>query len=52
MSVLDLTKGYWQTPLRPQDKEKTAFMTPRGLFFTLPGCRLAYMGRQLTSNAW
>ncbi|KAJ1169201.1 hypothetical protein NDU88_001107 [Pleurodeles waltl] len=32
MSTLDLTKGYWQIPLGPEDKEKTAFATPSGLY--------------------
>lgn len=32
MGALDLTKGYWQIPLRPQDKEKTDYATPKGLF--------------------
>ena len=31
-SKLDLTKGYWQIPLREEDKEKTAFSTPEGHF--------------------
>ncbi|XP_039513052.1 uncharacterized protein LOC120468602 [Pimephales promelas] len=37
-STLDLTKGYWQIPLSPMSKEKTAFTTPFGLhqFVTLP----------------
>ncbi len=37
-STLDLTKGYWQIPLSPLSKEKTAFTTPFGLhqFITLP----------------
>ncbi len=37
-STLDLTKGYWQIPLSPLSKEKTAFTTPFGLhqFGTLP----------------
>ncbi|KAI7813488.1 hypothetical protein IRJ41_018565 [Triplophysa rosa] len=37
-STLDLTKGYWQIPLTPVSKEKTAFTTPFGLhqFVTLP----------------
>ncbi len=29
---VDLAKGYWQIPVREQDKEKTAFQTPFGLF--------------------
>ena len=32
ISTLDLTKGYWQVPLTPEAKEKTAFATPDGLF--------------------
>ncbi|XP_061920399.1 uncharacterized protein LOC133661276 [Entelurus aequoreus] len=37
-TTLDLTKGYWQIPLSPESKEKTAFSTPEGLyqFVTLP----------------
>ncbi|XP_019386367.1 PREDICTED: uncharacterized protein LOC109307103 [Crocodylus porosus] len=32
ISMLDLTKGYWQIPVAKEDKEKTAFGTPWGLF--------------------
>lgn len=32
LSALDLMKGYWQVPMRIQDREKTAFATPTGLF--------------------
>ena len=32
ITTLDLTKGYWQVPLAPEDREKTAFATPEGLF--------------------
>ena len=32
ISTLDLTKGYWQVPLTPQAKPKTAFSTPDGAF--------------------
>jgi hypothetical protein len=31
-SSIDLRSGYWQVPLRSGDKEKTAFITPDGLF--------------------
>lgn len=32
ISTLNLTKGYWQVPLAPEDRHKTAFATPDGLF--------------------
>lgn len=32
ISTLDLTKGYWQIPLTPASREKTAFSTLFGLF--------------------
>ena len=32
LSALDLTKGYWQVPVHPEDREKTAFATPKGLY--------------------
>ncbi|XP_075779191.1 uncharacterized protein LOC142827431 [Pelodiscus sinensis] len=32
ITTLDLSKGYWQIPLEPQDRKKTAFATPFGLF--------------------
>lgn len=31
LSTIELTKGYWQTPLAPEDKEKTTFATPSGV---------------------
>ncbi|TPX30033.1 hypothetical protein SmJEL517_g06288, partial [Synchytrium microbalum] len=31
-SSLDLAAGYWQIPLHPRDREKTAFVTPSGLY--------------------
>ena len=31
-SKLDLSKGYWQIPVKKQDVEKTAFVTPDGHF--------------------
>lgn len=35
ITTLDLTKGYWQVPLAPAAREKTAFITPDGLFHYL-----------------
>ena len=32
ISTLDLTKGYWQMPVAEEDRHKTAFTTPIGLF--------------------
>jgi len=31
-STLDFCKGYWQIPMAKEDREKTAFSTPFGLF--------------------
>ena len=31
-SSLDMASGYWQVPVEPNDIEKTAFITPGGLF--------------------
>ncbi|XP_070203469.1 uncharacterized protein [Littorina saxatilis] len=32
LSKLDLTKGYWQIPVKESDRDKTAFTTPQGQF--------------------
>ena len=31
-TTLDLISGYWQVPLHTEDREKSAFTTPEGLF--------------------
>ena len=31
-SSLDMAGGFWQIPIREKDKEKTAFVTPEGLY--------------------
>ena len=31
-STFDLISGYWQVEVHPEDREKTAFCTPEGLF--------------------
>lgn len=48
LSALNLTKGYWQVHIRPQDCGKTAFATPTDLFqfkripFGLPGATTTF----------
>ena len=32
ITTLDLAKGYWQVPMAREDKEKTAFSSPMGLY--------------------
>ena len=32
ITLLDLAKGYWQVPMSSKDREKTAFVSPSGLF--------------------
>ena len=32
LTKIDLTKGYWQIPMKEEDKMKTAFSTPQGHF--------------------
>lgn len=34
-SIIDLTKGYWQIPLAPEAKEKTAFATSSEVYHFL-----------------
>ncbi|XP_078232523.1 cytohesin-interacting protein isoform X1 [Pogona vitticeps] len=42
LTSLDLTKGYWQIPLREEDKEKTSFVTPRGCSSSKNAIRVAW----------
>ena len=30
-TIYDLAKGYWEVPMEPKDREKTAFTSPLGL---------------------
>ena len=32
LSKIDVTKGYWQIPVAPEDVYKTAFVTPDGQY--------------------
>ena len=38
ITTLDLAKGYWQVPVSKEDREKTAFVSPKDLyqFITMP----------------
>lgn len=50
VSTLDLTKGYWQISLAPEDRKKMAFATSWGLF-KFNECCLDYMEQQAHFNA-
>ena len=32
ITTLDIAKGYWQVPMADEDREKTAFSSPIGLY--------------------
>lgn len=36
-SAMDLTSGYYQIPMHPEDKLKTAFICPKGNFRATDG---------------
>ena len=40
ITTLDLTKGYYQVPVKEADQPKTAFVTPLGKFIVSQGCYL------------
>ena len=48
LSKIDLTKGYWQIPVAPEDVHKTAFVTPDGQYeFTRMLFRMVNSGATL-----
>ncbi len=57
-SKFDMTKGYWQIPMRQEDQQKTAFVTPEGCyeFLRMPfglmnsGATFTRMMRRLTEG--
>ena len=58
ISTIDLTRGYWQVPVAEEDRPKTAFVTPSGLYqfrvlpFGLSGApeSFQHLMDQLTAN--
>ena len=63
ITTLDLSRGYWQVPVRQQDQHKTAFTTPYGLFSSgschlavrpasCNRCKMSLTWRRWSSQVW
>jgi hypothetical protein len=55
-SKIDLWKGYWQIPVRPEDRQKTAVITSFGLFEFLQMpfglCNVGSSFQRMMDRAW
>ena len=54
LTTLDLISGYWQVEVAPEDREKTAFGTPWGLYeFNVMLCNAPAMRQPVNERvAW